>query len=158
MTAPALASPRMLPRTHDAMTACFAISPRGEHQAIPAQDVRRVSAMRRLAKARLRYWRLSALADDIELIVSELVTNAIAHSHGTDITLALALNHGLLHLEVRDETARRPEIQQPNDDAEHGRGLVLVQAITEQCGGKWGTGPHGTSTWCTIPIPAKEDQ
>lgn len=158
MTAPVLASPRMLPRTHDTMAACFAISPRGEHQAIPAQDVRRVSAMRRLARARLRYCRLSALADDIALIVSELVTNAIAHSHGTDITMTLVLNHGLLRLEVRDETARRPEIQQPADGAEHGRGLILVQAITEQCGGKWGTGPDGTSTWCTIPVPAEGDQ
>ncbi|WP_327227160.1 ATP-binding protein [Streptomyces platensis] len=77
---------------------------------------------------------------------------------GTNITMTLVLNHGLLRLEVRDETARRPEIQQPADGAEHGRGLILVQAITEQCGGKWGTGPDGTSTWCTIPVPAEGDQ
>lgn len=72
--------------------------------------------------------------------------------------MTLVLNHGLLRLEVRDETARRPEIQQPADGAEYGRGLILVQAITEQCGGKWGTGPDGTSTWCTIPVPAEGDQ
>ncbi|WP_331762295.1 ATP-binding protein (plasmid) [Streptomyces sp. NBC_01527] len=135
------------------MEACFAISPRGEHQAIPERDARRVSAMRRLAKARLEYCGLAALADDVELIVSELITNAIEHSHGT-ITMTLGLNNGLLSLEVKDGSGRRPQIQRPAEDAESGRGLILVQAITEQRGGSWGCGPDGTNTWCTIPVGA----
>ncbi|WP_445527481.1 ATP-binding protein [Streptomyces cyslabdanicus] len=158
MAAPVLPSRHVLPRTHDAMAACFAISARSEGQDIPDRDAQRVSAMRRLARARLEYCRLSPLADDIELIVSELVTNAIAHSRGSSITMMLGLDHGLLTLEVKDETGRHPEIRQPADDAENGRGLILVQAITEQHGGEWGTRPDGTNTWCTIPVLPQGDQ
>lgn len=146
------------PRTQDTMTVSFAISPRTDHEDIPEQDAQRVAAMRVLARARLRYCGLSALADDIELIVSELVTNAIAHSRGSSITMMLGLDHGLLTLEVKDETGRHPAIRQPADDAENGRGLILVQAIAEQHGGEWRTRPDGTSTWCTIPVPPGGDQ
>jgi len=136
------------------MAAFFTISPRSD-KGIPAEDARRVPQMRRLARARLEYCHLSVLADDVELIVSELVTNAIEHSHGTAIAMTLALNDGLLHLEVKDETARPPEIQQPADDAENGRGLIIVRSITEHHGGKWDISPDGTSTWCTIPVPTR---
>ena len=152
MAAPVTPSSRALPRTYDAMAACFAISRRSEDQVIPARDAQRVSAMRRLARARLGYCCLSALSDDIELIVSELVTNAIEHSYGTSITMLFELDHGLLTLEVKDETGRHPAIRQPADDSETGRGLILVQAITEQHGGEWGIRPDGTGTWCTIPV------
>lgn len=147
-----------LRRAHDVMAVSFQIGPRHEDQEIRAQDALRVSAMRRLATARLGYCGLSSLANDIELIVSELVTNAIVHSFGSSVTMTLELRYGLLTIEVRDETGTCPAIKQPADDAENGRGLILVQAITEQHGGAWGIRPDGTSTWCTIPVLLGGDQ
>lgn len=146
-TSPSLA----LTREQDVMTVGFNISLRDELDDIPRQDAQRVRQMRRLTKARLAYWGLAGLADDVELLVSELVTNAIKHSRGTEITMTLELNDGVLRLGVSDETGRFPLIQQPDDDAECGRGLQLVQCITQQHGGAWGIRPDGTSTWCTIP-------
>lgn len=147
------ARPRGL-RTRDVMTVCFEISPRDDGEDIPDQDARRISQMRHLAKARLVYWRLSALAGDVTLLVSELVTNGVKHSCGTQITMMLCIGDGELRLEVRDETSQRPQIQHPDDDAESGRGLQLVQWITQQHGGSWGISTDGTSTWCSIPVPS----
>jgi anti-sigma regulatory factor (Ser/Thr protein kinase) len=133
------------------VTASFSISPRDDRQDIPAQDAQQVSAMRRLAKARLDYCGLSLLIDDVELLVSELVTNAIQHSRGTEITMTLRLDRGVLRLDVTDRTHRRPHVQRTTEDAESGRGLQLVQWITEQNHGAWGVSSDGTNTWCAIP-------
>ncbi|WP_189135440.1 ATP-binding protein [Wenjunlia tyrosinilytica] len=133
------------------MTVRFPISLRRDHDDIPEQDARRVRAMRHLAKARMRYCGLAALADDVELVVSELVTNAIEHSRGTQITMTLRLLGSILRITVRDGTARRPRIRRPDDDAENGRGLLLVRWIAEQHHGFCGTSPDGTTAWCALP-------
>ncbi|SEB61380.1 MULTISPECIES: ATP-binding protein [Streptomyces] len=136
------------------MKVCFEISPRDLGENIPDQDAQRVSQMRHLAKACLVYWKLSALTGDVMLLVSELVTNGVKHSCGTEITMTLCTADGGLRLEVSDETSQRPQIQHPDNDAESGRGLQLVQWITQQHGGSWGVSPDGTSTWCSIPLPS----
>lgn len=151
MTAPtALLSRTGHTRENDVMIVNFAISPRGD-QNIPENDARRVSDMRRLANARLSYCGLSALADNVELVVSELISNAIKHSRGTGITMTFLLVSGLLLLDVCDKTGWRPQIQQPDNEAETGRGLLLVERIAQEHNGSWGVSPDGTSTWCVLP-------
>ncbi|WP_093460049.1 ATP-binding protein [Streptomyces sp. 6N106] len=130
----------------------FPISPRRGHDHIPVEDARRVPAMRHLAKAGLDNCGLADMADDVELVVSELITNAIRHSHGTQITMTLRLVSKVLRITVRDDTCRRPRIQRPGDEAENGRGLFLVRQIAEQHRGSWGISPDGTITWCALPI------
>lgn len=137
-----------LPRTQDAMTVSFTISSRNDHEDIPEQDAQRVAAMRTLVRARLRYNGLSALIDDVELLVSELVTNAIEHSRGTEITVSLRLDGRSLQLEVIDQTRRLPQIQEPDDDDESGRGLLIVATLADS----WGVKDDGRSTWCTVAI------
>ncbi|MCX4515922.1 ATP-binding protein [Streptomyces sp. NBC_01619] len=127
----------------------FAISPRAGHEDIPDQDAQRVAAMRVLARACLRYNGLSTLIDDVELLVSELVTNAIEHSRGTEITVSLRLDGRSLQLEVSDQTRRPPQVREPDDDAESGRGLLIVAALADS----WGVKDDGRSTWCTVAIP-----
>lgn len=146
MTAPRPSPSQARVGTHDLMAVSFAISPRGAHQDIPEQDARHVSEMRRLARERLNYCGLSALADDVELLVSELVTNAIEHSHGAGITVTLRLDEGLLLLYVKDQTALRPHVQKPAADAEHGRGLLIVKALADS----WGVSTDGTTVWCAL--------
>lgn len=133
------------------MRVSFQIAQRGPHEQMPEADTRRVQAMRRLTSARLKYWELTAMSDDVVLAVSELVTNAILHSHGTEITLVISLqSDGLLRISVHDETPGQPVIRRVDHEAECGRGLQLVEWITTAHNGAWGTSDGGATTWCTF--------
>ncbi|MEU0663937.1 ATP-binding protein [Streptomyces lavendulocolor] len=130
------------------MIVAFQTSRRGDQGKIPAQDARRVRQMRRLARARLGYCGLDCMIADVELIVSELVTNAIQHNHGATVTMSLHLKDGTLRVEVSDGSPDRPQMQQPNDDAENGRGLFLVVGLADE----WGVSADGMTTWCSIHL------
>jgi anti-sigma regulatory factor (Ser/Thr protein kinase) len=78
-------------------------------------------------------------ADAIEtaqLIVSELVTNAARASASTLGVIALSLRplKDKLVIEVRDRSAGTPVLAPAQRDAEHGRGLMLVDALSEEWG------------------------
>ncbi|MET9293068.1 ATP-binding protein [Streptomyces sp. NPDC003077] len=135
------------------MKTTFTIAERGRNEQLPLEDASRVGAVRRLAKAHLNYRGLTCLSDDVALIVSELVSNAVLHSNGTTITVKLLLQNGCLHIAVRDEMPGRPVIRAPDDDEESGRGLQLVERLSEDHGGAWGTSADGTTTWCTLAVP-----
>lgn len=109
-----------------------------------------VGRARRFLTHHLEVWGLPQLAEDAELIVSELVTNAIAHAHppyGHLIATRMErLVHGVL-IEVHDASEAKPERQEASANSESGRGLALVDALT---GGQWGVsdrkGP-GKKVW-----------
>ncbi|MEU0657336.1 ATP-binding protein [Streptomyces albogriseolus] len=108
---------------------------------------------RRLTAARLRYCGLEALVDDAKLIVSELVTNAIQHGGGVQVTFTMTVRDGFLHLAVHDGTPCRPVVRSAPEDAECGRGLFLVDWLASAHGGTWGTSDDGTTTWCCLAVP-----
>ncbi|WP_442538301.1 ATP-binding protein [Streptomyces pseudogriseolus] len=137
----------------DAMVSTFEIAQRGPGEAPPERDTRRVAAMRRLTAARLRYCGLEPLVDDAKLIVSELVTNVIQHGNGAQVTFTMTVRGGFLRLAVNDETPGRPVVRHADDDAEHGRGLFLVDCLAAAHGGTWGTSDDGTTTWCCLAVP-----
>ncbi|HEV2346612.1 MAG TPA: ATP-binding protein, partial [Actinocrinis sp.] len=78
-------------------------------------------------------WELSALTETVELLVSELVTNAIQHAGG-EIRLRLQRNETGLLCEVCDRTRTPPELQELSATAERGRGILLVNELSR----KWG--------------------
>ena len=99
-------------------------------------------------------WGLRHLADTVELVVSELVTNAVQASVDQDGRPRYSPEHGLacVHLrlstdglaaliEVWDENTRPPIPVQPGLADEGGRGLMLVDALTERWG--WNLAPSG---------------
>lgn len=94
---------------------------------------------RRLLVRQLDAWELSALADVAELVVSELVTNAVRHAREPRGRLIATrferLEHGV-RIEVHDANDDKPEPRQASPDASSGRGLTLVDALTA---GRWGT-------------------
>ncbi|MFD5633649.1 ATP-binding protein [Streptomyces sp. NPDC127077] len=115
----------------------------------------RVGASRRIVAARLRRCGLETMTDDVTLIVSELLTNALLHSGTTEISLTIALRDGCLRITVRDGMAGCAEPAEADAGAESGRGLALVDHLVEENDGAWGTGDAGAITWCRLTVPAK---
>ncbi len=68
------------------------------------------------------------------LLTSELVTNAILHEAGETITLCVSCARGQLRVEVHDTAPGRPAPELVPADAETGRGLMLVAALSAQWG------------------------
>src|SRR5215472_13090213 len=92
-------------------------------------------------------WNLSSVADSVELIVSELVTNAIRASTDADgrpryvtgaglarVHLRLSSNRQRVLIEVSDQDNRKPAPKVVGPDDESGRGLMLIEALCEQWG------------------------
>jgi hypothetical protein len=95
-------------------------------------------------------WELHEVVDPAQLCVSELVTNVIRHvGRGTPISLAVTVTATCLRIEVRDpDTRALPTLVDAKEDAEAGRGMALVDALTE----RWGVQLHPDSkvTWCEL--------
>jgi anti-sigma regulatory factor (Ser/Thr protein kinase) len=118
----------------------------------PAQ----VGRAREQARKTLPGWGLGEHADLTELIVSELVTNAMVHGDGQiEVRLSCAAR-GDLWVEVRDDGAGRPVRQRPGTDDEWGRGLALIDGLIEPYGGARGVeedrnGP-GKTVFVAVPL------
>ena len=113
----------------------------------------------------LMLWGLPHLTGPAEAICSELVTNAVAASRekappGTEpvhvtFTLSVEAGEGELCLRVWDPDPTPPPRDQalPADDAESGRGLFIVSALSSRWG--WHPAPHGGKyVWSTIRLDA----
>lgn len=115
-------------------------------------DPASVSKAREQVRATLRTWALSELADTTELLMSELVTNALRYARGK-ITVRLVLERTLV-CEVLDDCATLPRLQHPSGNDESGRGLHVVSQLAQ----RWGTRRTRTGkvVWCEQPLPAAE--
>jgi anti-sigma regulatory factor (Ser/Thr protein kinase) len=85
------------------------------------------------------------LLEDVELVVTELVANAVEHGRGP-IEVGLQSTAGILRLTVTSDTgSAEPEVLPPSHDAGGGRGLALVAAIAQ----RWDWERHGerTAVW-----------
>lgn len=136
-----------------AMARTFQIAQRQPGESPPERDACRVAAMRRLTRTYLNWCGLPELVDDATLIVSELVTNAIQHGNGAQVTFTMTVCGNVLRLVVHNETPGRPAVRDADDDAERGRGLFLVNCLAASHGGTWGTSDGGATTWCRLAVP-----
>jgi anti-sigma regulatory factor (Ser/Thr protein kinase) len=121
------------------------------------------------ARAVLREWGAdTGLADTIELLLSEMMTNAVAsvRKHGCPdpVRLWMLGDGGSVLLLVWDATMPAPVRSVTTSDAEHGRGLTLVDALSRQWGfyhpaGGLGGEPGGKVVWSLLtpeaPAPAQ---
>lgn len=92
---------------------------------------------RRLARVALAGWRIAEdVHDTTLLVISELVTNAVVHTGGQGVVCEVRRVPGALRVTVRDEGCAAEEIQvRPSDpEREHGRGLLLVDALCRSWG------------------------
>jgi anti-sigma regulatory factor (Ser/Thr protein kinase) len=81
----------------------------------------------------LSEWNMGHLVDNVQLILSELVTNAICHGAGPAMVCLRATNESLL-IEVWDTLAASPEPRQHSADDEGGRGLEIVSGLSASWG------------------------
>jgi anti-sigma regulatory factor (Ser/Thr protein kinase) len=114
-----------------------------------------VSCARLHAKHVLREWCLTQVSDNAELLVSELVTNAI-RAPTPEVTIAvvrlwLLSNQARLLIMVQDDSTQPPVRAEPDMDAESGRGLLLVDAISERWDWYLPEGAAGKVVWCLLP-------
>ena len=111
-------------------------------------------AGRSLIRRPLRQWGLTEVIPAAELVVSELVTNAVRYAQ-SKISLRLVLE-GALFCEVLDDSAALPRLRQATEDDERGRGLQVVSQIAQ----RWGTRRTGTGkvVWCELPLPPAAHQ
>lgn len=96
-----------------------------------------VSAARQDARAILSGWACGHLSDDVALVVTELVTNALTHAHlPCDRRIAVTYRHTRSHLRVcvSDPGRGLPTRRAGGLDDEHGHGLVLVDALADRWG------------------------
>ncbi|CQR62128.1 SpoIIE family protein phosphatase [Streptomyces leeuwenhoekii] len=87
---------------------------------------------RRLARRELARWGLEDLTDSVELLVSEVVTNAVRYA-SRPVTLRL-LRTDVLRCEVGDDVPQLPRLRQARATDEGGRGLYLVNRMARRWG------------------------
>ncbi|WP_328885247.1 SpoIIE family protein phosphatase [Streptomyces sp. NBC_00316] len=114
-----------------------------------AADPAVVVDARSLAARKLAEWGLEELTYIVELVVSELVTNAIRYGH-PPIRLRLIRDTNLI-CEVSDSSSTSPHLRRAPADDEGGRGLFLVAQLTQ----RWGTRytPDGKTIWTELTPP-----
>jgi anti-sigma regulatory factor (Ser/Thr protein kinase) len=91
-----------------------------------------------LLRTALRRWGLTQLYDSAAVVLSELIANAIRSEAMIELTCRLSEDSQCLQIEVRDQCVELPKLHSPSDDEETGRGLVLVDAISDD----WGFRPE----------------
>ncbi|MGW2981746.1 SpoIIE family protein phosphatase [Streptomyces humidus] len=112
-------------------------------------DPAAVAGVRAMATDKLDEWGLSELCFSTELVLSELVTNAVRYGCGP-IHMRLIHDRALI-CEVTDGSSTSPHLRYATTTDEGGRGLFLVSQLTE----RWGTRytPQGKVIWAEQALP-----
>ncbi|WP_169314163.1 SpoIIE family protein phosphatase [Streptomyces piniterrae] len=115
-----------------------------------AIDPREVSRARRLTGRQLADWGLGSSAETAQLMVSEVVTNAVRHAHTRHVVLRLVRTDALL-CEVSDDDHALPQLLSAGPDDEYGRGLRVVSRLARE----WGTSrtSTGKTVWFEQALP-----
>lgn len=136
--------------------------PRTLRRRIPQADLARISEVRRELRDAVRRWGVGELADTVELLTSELITNALVHTDRDALLTARLFQEqenesgpARLRVEVDDDSDLWPKRRTPGEQASSGRGLMLVEALSDA----WGVDPRGSGKrmWFELawaPTPA----
>ena len=124
---------------------------RPAHSGLSAQSGR---TARRFTRSTLREWGLASLVDDAEAIVGEFVANAVSHAAraalpGQALGLRLLRRTGEVMCAVLDPSDSAPVLRMPDRNEEAGRGLQMVDALSDV----WGWSPvtgRGKAVWAIL--------
>jgi anti-sigma regulatory factor (Ser/Thr protein kinase) len=114
-----------------------------EEAAFPA-ELASAAAARRFSASVLQSWELDALISSAQLLISELVVNAVLHAE-SDVTVRLTRRPGAVRVEVADTSDARPEKRVVDPTEVTGRGLLIVDSLASS----WGVDPtaDGKVVW-----------
>jgi anti-sigma regulatory factor (Ser/Thr protein kinase) len=87
----------------------------------------------------------------MELVVSELVTNVVAHAH-TTAQVTLALDDARLRVEVADDSNDAIAAERTRGEAPGGWGIPIVEALTDSWGVERGGGVLGKTVWAEVGV------
>ncbi|TAL12401.1 MAG: hypothetical protein EPN99_16920 [Frankiales bacterium] len=90
---------------------------------------------------------IDEVCDDVVLLVSEMVTNAVRHA-SPPVRLELQSQAGDVVIAVRDGSPEEPEPRDADEDAEGGRGMLLVDLLTSEHGVR--SQPPGKTVWARL--------
>jgi anti-sigma regulatory factor (Ser/Thr protein kinase) len=99
-------------------------------------------------------------SDTAELLTAELVANAVEHTAGGPIELVVELLPTGCRVEVHDPDPEppadltRPTVQEPDPWQEHGRGLLLIRALSSACGHR--ETESGKAVWFRLPTVPRQ--
>ncbi|MFJ8788727.1 SpoIIE family protein phosphatase [Streptomyces sp. NPDC102462] len=118
---------------------------------IARRDLRGVQRARLFLRAWLAAWSLNALHDEAQLLLSEVVTNALVHAD-SDVDLRVRRYPHYLRVEVRDSDPHPAiNVGRPGEaQAEGGRGMMIVSTLASA----WGNSPsgRGKTVWFELPF------
>lgn len=126
------------------------------HLHLQGHDLLGVKTARGFVDDALRAWGLEEMSEDLQLVVSEVVTNALIHA-GSDVEVRLRVLRDNIRMEVRDSDSEPPVpsafslTEEGSAQAESGRGLFLVDALASA----WNSSPsgRGKTVWLEMAIP-----
>ncbi|MCW2902950.1 MAG: putative anti-sigma regulatory factor, serine/threonine protein kinase [Streptosporangiaceae bacterium] len=123
-----------------------------------APEPESVTYARHFTATTLRRWDMCALTDDVGLVVTELVTNALRHSlpprpaePAGAIRLRLIREATYLLCGIQDAGENLPRRREPDYVAETGRGLHIVESFSSMWG--WARCTEGKVVWALFRIP-----
>lgn len=103
---------------------------------------------RRHMRGRLGLWRLDHLSEVLELVVSELVTNAVLHAGRPALTLRLSQTETSIIIQVWDGNPQWREHASKEDADLSGRGLQIVRSVSHRL--SWYPERGGKTVWAEV--------
>jgi anti-sigma regulatory factor (Ser/Thr protein kinase) len=102
---------------------------------------------RRFVSDTLRGWGCEDVVPDAQLLVSELVTNAVLHARSAT-RVTVERNGATVRVSVDDDSSAQPRLRELGPEAVTGRGLLLVDRIAQ----RWGVDPRagGKCVWFEV--------
>jgi anti-sigma regulatory factor (Ser/Thr protein kinase) len=126
-----------------------------EVPAVPAA----VTSARLYTRRTLAEWALDGQIDTVELVVSELVTNAVRaslvlfpgeHDRWPSVRLWLSSDGDHVLIQVWDGSEAKPVLRDADPRSVGGRGLLLVEAVSEGWGTYWPVTSPGKVCWALV--------
>jgi anti-sigma regulatory factor (Ser/Thr protein kinase) len=122
---------------------------------LPA-TLRSAATARAVIRALLLGWGLKPIVDDAELVVSELVSNAVEHAPGSDTYELEVVRRGTgVRIYLADGSSIKPVVAKLAHDRPRGRGMRIVEALTSS----WGSDNHdgGKRVWVDLEAGADDN-
>lgn len=111
---------------------------------------------RLLVSAAMNAWGISEMSAAGVQIVTELVSNAVEHTRCRSVrVLVTRTTDHRVRIAVADTCRDTPEMDRPGGDAEGGRGLFLVDALSSRWG--YDRNPWGKVVWAELEMPATSE-